>query len=115
MNTNQQTPAPSASRHTPEPWAIVAECTNEIGGKYYKVGPADELEVWGEFRSKNRAAHAIDCVNALAGKNPAAVKRVIDALRSIIEDYANTNPVSRETADRIWTEARAALAALNSK
>jgi len=94
-----KTPVASASRHTPEPWTLDAD---------EKIRGADKFPVF-THRSIAEAlstkARVRDCVNALAGMNPEAVKDVVKALEDMLAPFEGE-------ANWQVEQARAALAAL---
>lgn len=85
-----KTPAASASRHTPEPWQLLPGICNSL--EVIAASPHLPEKHMGVCQiSRNcwdkkdamtnaNAARIVDCVNALAGMNPEAVKPFVDLI-----------------------------------
>jgi trans-2-enoyl-CoA reductase len=106
MSTPTQTPAASASRHTPEPWfvcgnvsgcGVATEIGTVSGQRIASVGDhhfraSGENKFYHQIYANNgfevagaNAERVVSCVNALAGLNPDGVKDVADALTDSID------------------------------
>jgi len=109
------------SKHTPEPWYI--SCTDWLGEdpkhKLFIEGNHSTDDEENEFavavavvegnRTSTETTHAnanriVACVNACAGINPAAVPKLVEALKAVAADVArakNNNVVWPSTIKQI--------------
>lgn len=108
-------------KHTKEPWILAAEnCgqgRNINSGKDYiahSIGyqrrPGSNQRTLSETEAEANAKRIVECVNALAGYNPAAVRECVEALRKMVSAVDTTGTMTLEQALEI---AKDALAALN--
>lgn len=101
MNTTNQTPAASASRHTPEPWAPHPMMPSAVySGQLVHVATCYNVP-------DSNASRIVACVNALAGMEPGAVAGLVAAVAEAVQ------AASLETYNTVDMEPlRASLAAL---
>ena len=84
-------------------WLIISASCHEYVAEDCPIVPTDEQEA--------NAARIVACVNALEGYNPAAVRDVVEALRSIY-DSLSADTFTGDVLDGFYEQSRKALAAL---
>lgn len=75
--------------HTKEPWMVVKSASGKalILGEEYDNGRRVVASVY-----EDDAHSIVDCVNACAGLNPAAIPDVVEALRHLTEEHIERGP-----------------------
>ena len=108
------------SKHTKEPWRVI-----KIGSSEHPVVRAEELDIcdcWdhgnnmvpGKLEGEANAQRIVDCVNALEGLNPAAIKEVVKALENLVEVCPCQNGCDPADMSCATMRARTALANIRS-
>ena len=96
-------------KHTPAPWRILEQVRNPLQSGWVKL----DIQV-GPFGCMQRddALHAIACVNACEGIDPATVPELVKALNGLLVQalQSNVNASNNEWGAEAIAVARAALA-----